>query len=472
MVIPVILSSDKTQVTLFRNKSCYPVYMTIGNIPKDIRQKPSHGGWILLNYLPVTCLEHVNNKVARRRAFANLFHACLQHMLEPLEQASHNGVPMTSGDGVVRRGHPIIACYSGDYPKQVLITGIKTGQCLKCVIEHDKLGSADTPAALQDLTVVLNVLALINEDYVAFNHACRDLGIKPIYKPFWEPHAHLNIFLSITPDVLHQLYQGILKHLLAWIWGCCSEAEIDAHCCRLPPNHNICLFMKGITSLSQVSGTKHDQICQFLLGIIINIPLAGSFNAVQLLRATRAILDFIYLAQYPCHTSDTLPLLNDALSRFHSNKYIFVDLSIRMNFNLPKLHSLCHYIKMVQLFGTTDNYTTEYTEQLHIDLAKDAYHATNHKEEYYQMTKWLERHKKVLWHWSFIRWQQKGDTAVNVCVLPDMCYAQVVKMTSHPCINWVLFEHVETTYCARFFVNALCRFVANLQLLESNGIRI
>jgi hypothetical protein len=344
-------------------------------------------------------------------------------MLEPLEQASHDGVPMTSGDGVIHCGHPIIACYSGDYPEQVLVTGIKTGQCLKCDIEHDELGSADTPAALRDLMAVLNVLALIDEDYVAFNHACQELGIKPIYKPFWEPHAHLNIFLSITPDVLHQLYQGILKHLLAWIRGCCSEAEIDARCCCLPPNHNIHLFMKGITSLSRVSRTEHDQICRFLLGIIIDIPLAGGFNAVRLLRAIRAILDFIYLAQYPCHTSDTLPLLNDALSHFHSNKSIFIDLGICTNFNLPKLHSLHHYIEMIQLFGTTDNYTTEYTERLHIDLAKDAYRATNHKEEYYQMTKWLERREKVLWHRSFIKWRQEGDTAVNMRIPPDMCYA-------------------------------------------------
>ena len=97
-------------------------------------------------------------------------------------------------------------------------------------------------------------------------------------------------------------------------------------------------------------------------------------------------------------------MLDDTLSRLHSNKSIFVDLGIRMNFNLPKLHSLCHYIEMVQLFGTTDNYMTEYTEWLHIDLAKDAYRATNHKEEYYQMMKWLERREKVLWHRSFIRW--------------------------------------------------------------------
>ncbi len=48
-------------------------------------------------------------------------------------------------------------------------------------------------------------------------------------------------------------------------------------------------------------------------------------------------------------------------------------------FNLPKLHSLGHYVRAIKLFGTTDNYSTESTERLHIDYAKDAYQATNHK---------------------------------------------------------------------------------------------
>jgi hypothetical protein len=127
---------------------------------------------------------------------------------------------------------------------------------------------------------------------------------------------------------------------------------------------------------------------------------------------------------------------------------------------------------MVQLFGTTNNYTMEYTEQLHIDLAKDAYCATNHKEEYYQMTKWLERHEKVLLHQSFIRWRQEGDTAINVRVPPDMCYARVMMMTNHPSINRVLFEDIMTTYCARFFVDALCRFVASFQQPRVTGMQL
>ncbi|KAG1738101.1 uncharacterized protein EDB91DRAFT_1019023, partial [Suillus paluster] len=67
----------------------------------------------------------------------------------------------------------------------------------------------------------------------------------------------------------------------------------------------------------------------------------------------------------------TLQLLDEALDLFHENKLIFVDLGIRNNFNLPKLHAACHYPLMIMLFGSTDNYNTEYTERLHIDLAKD-----------------------------------------------------------------------------------------------------
>ncbi len=64
-IIPLIISSDRTQVTLFGNKSAYPVYLTIGNLPKDIRRKPSQHGQILVAYLPTTKLKLVTNDAAR-----------------------------------------------------------------------------------------------------------------------------------------------------------------------------------------------------------------------------------------------------------------------------------------------------------------------------------------------------------------------------------------------------------------------
>ena len=166
--------------------------------------------------------------------------------------------------------------------------------------------------------------------------------------------------------------------------------------------------MKGISSLSRVTGQEHDQMACILLGLIVDIPLPGGLSPVHLVQAVRALLDFLYLAQYPVHTDETLELLDDALDRFHANREIFVDLGVHNNFNIPKLHFACHYAELIKLFGTTDNFNTEHTERLHIDLAKDAYCATNHKDEFMQMTRWLEHKEKIFRHEQYIRWQLSG----------------------------------------------------------------
>jgi hypothetical protein len=73
--------------------------------------------------------------------------------------------------------------------------------------------------------------------------------------------------------------------------------------------------------------------------------------------------------------------------------------------NLPKRHSLGHYLMYIKLYGTTNNYNTEYTKRLHIELAKDAWHATKSKDEFPQMTLWLEQKEKIFRHEKFIKWQ-------------------------------------------------------------------
>ena len=59
-IIPIIISSDKTQLTTFCGKQVYPVYLTISNLPKHICQKPSQQGQVLLGYLPDP-EHHLNN---------------------------------------------------------------------------------------------------------------------------------------------------------------------------------------------------------------------------------------------------------------------------------------------------------------------------------------------------------------------------------------------------------------------------
>ncbi|KZT19755.1 hypothetical protein NEOLEDRAFT_1077268, partial [Neolentinus lepideus HHB14362 ss-1] len=461
-IVPVIISSDKTQVTLFGNKSAYPIYMTIGNLPKEIRRKPSRGGHVLLGYLPTTRLDHIPNKAARRRTLANLFHSCVRWILQPLKKAGQEGLPMSSGDGVYRRCHPIFAMFVGDYPEQLLVMGIKTGECPKCPIPHDELSDYHEGAeyALRDMDEVLDALATLSDGAAEFVKACKLAGIKPIQHPFWEELPYVNVYQSITPDILHQLYQGVMKHVISWVTKACGAVEVDARCRRFPPNHGIRIFMKGISSLSRVTGREHAQMCQVLLGLVMDIRLPTRGASARLVRAIRALLDFLYLAQYPVHTNETLDVMQDALRRFHKEKDVFVELGIREHFNIPKLHALLHYLMSIELFGTTDNYNTEYTERLHIDLAKDAYRATNHKDEYPQMTAWLERREKVFQHAKYISWHLAGSPIPSLDEPSPRTDISHVRMAQHPTLKAVPLAILRTDYGARFFVDALARFVA------------
>ncbi|KAI0635789.1 hypothetical protein C8Q77DRAFT_1052098 [Trametes polyzona] len=460
-IIPIIIASDKTQLTLFGSKTAYPVYLTIGNLPKDIRRKPSRRGQILLAYLPNSSLSHITSKAARRRAISNLYHVAMSRIMRPLRSAGIDGISLASGDGIWRRGHPIFAVHVGDYLEQILVAGCKMGECPKCPIPPTELGeSTDCDRPLRDFRKVVEALQTVDEGPRAFARACREAGIKPIQEPFWANLPFVNVYQAITPDVLHQLSQGVIKHIISWIISAYGADEIDARCRRFPPNHHIRLFLKGVSKLQRVTGNEHADMCRFLLGLIIGLPLPNGASSVDLAHAVRALLDFFYLAQYPAHTDDTLDLLRTALQDFHNHKHVFIALGIRAHFRLPKLHSLDHYVLSITLFGTTDNYDTQYTERLHIDFAKEAYRSTNKKDEFPQMTLWLERREKILRHDAYVRWRC-GATVSSPSGGNDI--RSRIRITRSPSVKSITLAAACGRYGADFLQDALARFVVRFR---------
>ncbi len=157
--------------------------------------------------------------------------------------------------------------------------------------------------------------------------------------------------------------------------------------------------------------------------------------------------------------------MNECLSQFHDNKSIFVDLGIRDDFDIPKFHLLTHYCTSITLFGSTDNYNTEQSEHLHIDMAKDTYRATNRKDEYPQMTTWLERHDKV--H------QQEEDLARRQPC--DACQGRLSKpigapkpqpwrlqMALNPSIKVASYDVLARRYGADLFQDMLADYIVHI----------
>ncbi|KAH6901475.1 hypothetical protein BKA70DRAFT_1388344 [Coprinopsis sp. MPI-PUGE-AT-0042] len=462
-IVPINLATDKTLLTLFRNKQAYPLYLTIGNIPKEIWRKVSSRAYVLLAYLPTTKLENVTNKASRRRQLNNLYHACMTFVLSPLRQAGVDGVLMSTGKGLVHRNHLILATFNGDYPEQCLATGVQSG-CPTCETKWNDLDDFDNTRPLRNLEKILDALDSFDHDPANFLTECSKSGIKPIVEPFWKELPYVHIFQSITPDILHQLHQGVFKHLVQWVIAAYGPTEIDARCRRLPPNHNIRLFMKGISCLSRITGHKHAQMARILLGLVVDMKLPGGHSPVRLVRAIRALLDFLYLAQYPVHTDETLEALDEALKAFHENKAAFIDLGIRDGFRIPKLHFASHWAEKIRLFGTADNLDTEYTERLHIDLAKDAYAATNRKDEFAQMTTWLERKEKIYKHEQYIQWRIDGEELPPVprWQPPGLELDRERHLSKFPSTRRVSIPCLVTEYGAIHFKLALARFVSQL----------
>ena len=459
-VMPVILSSDKTQLTLFRSKCAYPIYMTIGNLPRAIRNKPTLQAQMLIGYIPTTRLKHIKNKAARRRALANLFHFCMHKVLLPIESYGVTGVAMATGDGTWYRCHPILATFIGDYPEQSLVACTPSGRCPKCSISRDEIGS-NTRFPLRNFTAAQAIYSLSDGNPTTFHAACRDANMKPVYHPFWEHLPYTNIFLSITPDVLHQLHQGILKHMVRWLVELSSE-EIDSRCSRLPPNHNARHFHTGFTWLSKLTGKEHKDIARILLGVAVNLDLSGVRTSARLTHVVRALLDFIYLSQYPVNTTESLKAMDDALLRFHENKDVLVDLGVREHFNnIPKLHSLVHYTRSITLFGAADNYNTEQSERLHIDYTKYAFRATNFKDVENQMTRYMERKEAIHQHAAFIDWCKGGRLSL---ITPQFAYqrpslALCPVLTTYPSEKGISFESLYHRYGAIDFQDALADFI-------------
>ncbi|KAG1904900.1 uncharacterized protein F5891DRAFT_1126271 [Suillus fuscotomentosus] len=319
IVAPVRLASDKTNLTHFHgNKATWPIYLTIRNIKKDIHRQPSKHATVLIGYLPISKMLHFKDDEGRQIAHYHLFHNCMWLVTKPLVNADRHRVDMIS--------------YIADHPEQCLIACCKENHCPCSTLKHHKNG----------------------ED----PHLFEDHGLRAIYFPFWSHLPHTDIFMCITPDILHQLHKGVFKdHIVSWCSTIISDTEFDAHFQAMSDFHGLHHFKWGISTVSQWTCMEHKEMQHVVLGVI-----AGA--------AAHAVLDFIYYAQYQAHMDTTLAWMQEALDVFH--------LRLCQHFNIPKVHSMCHYVH-------ADGFNLESPECLHIDYAKDAYQASSKVDYIVQM---------------------------------------------------------------------------------------
>lgn len=343
---------------------------------------------------------HFQDEEGQRFARYRLFHTCMRMTLKPMIEAGRVGVKMVCADGAIRHIYPILAAYVADHPEQCLIACCMENWCPRCVVPWNERGrQQDSP--LRSTAETLETLR--RHQRGDDPHLFEDQGLRPIYHPFWADLPHSNIFSCITPDVLHQLHKGVFKdHVMKWCAVAMGEKELDARFQAMSNYQGLRHFSRGISTVKQWTGTEHKEMQRVFLTVI-----AGAVDQ-RVYNAARGVLDFIYYAQYHAHTDITLARMQAALDIFHASKDVFVDLGIRSSpddFNIPKLHSMMHYIQSIRHMGSADGYNSESPERLHIDCAKDAYAASSKVDYIAQMTKWLSVQEAVYRHTAYIDWR-------------------------------------------------------------------
>ena len=87
-LVPVLLGIDQTHCGLLGNTKMYPLYMSIGNIPKRIRRTYSQNAFPVIAYFPI--LEGTPKETEAkifRKAKAILYHKCMSWVVRGLVKA-------------------------------------------------------------------------------------------------------------------------------------------------------------------------------------------------------------------------------------------------------------------------------------------------------------------------------------------------------------------------------------------------
>ncbi|QRV81665.1 hypothetical protein RhiJN_09680 [Ceratobasidium sp. AG-Ba] len=398
-LVPLIIATDQTKLsTMCGGQKAYPVYVTVGNIGKDGRRKPSQRATVLLGYLPVDAFEDIEDDNERRRMKADLIHRSMETMLRPLQQAAETGIEMWCADGRLRRVYPMVAAYIADWPEQNLMACTSEGSCPVCVTKQKGRGDLNQETTMRDRDETLRAIRAYF-DYKS-KLELGELRLKPVW-PWWASLPNTNFSTCLTPDLLHQLYQGIFKsHLVRWIQYLVGIKKLDSRFIATTQAAGMTHFGKGISRVQQWTGRESKEMLKQFLPLVV-----GDLEPELATLVTSAV-EFIYRAHGSTMTDTDIRELDETLETFHRLK----DLMVKKKFygssahfdRIPKIHMLKHYSHSIRQLGTPDGYSTEAPEHLHIEYAKDPWRASNKVRPLPQMITYIQRMEAVRIHRSMM----------------------------------------------------------------------
>ncbi|KAF9044507.1 hypothetical protein BDZ89DRAFT_1099714 [Hymenopellis radicata] len=351
MLVPVIVGSDKTTVSVATgNVEYHPFYISAGNIHNAAR-RAHRNAVIPIAFLAIPKADRkYDNDVDFRNFKRRLFHNSIAAILRPLKPAMTTPVVKQCPDGHYRRVIYDLASYIADYPEQVLLAGVVSGWCPRCTAPSNDLYGAADPRSHEYTD------RLVDEYGGDGTILWDNYGIDESVVPFTYHFPRADIHEMLTSDLLHQIIKGTFKdHLVDWVSEYFEKTETPARAKAIMDDIDRRLaatpIFPGLRRFAQ--GRRFKQWTGDDSKALMKIYLAAVADYVpdDIIKCLSAFLDFCYLVRRSDITEDTLTAIDDAAARFHLfhlHREVFIREGVRMDFNLPRQHSMSRHITAVK----------------------------------------------------------------------------------------------------------------------------
>ena len=398
-MLAIILASDKTTLSVGTgNQALHPVYIGLGNIRAEYRNKDSYCAFLLLGLLPVAKFRGVRSAL-NTLLLGRVHHWCLDVCLKSLKDAVKEGTPLRDPLGNIRLCFPALAAYTVDLEEVLKLACVvqkrspvtlATSSQLGDGIEHPRRHGCITLAQLQSAIDTCGEWTVWGNPG-RFKSYCKSrFGLSGVHKPFWRDYLFANPTQFLTPDALHSWFKEFYTHGFRWLVKALTGEVTDRRYRLLQPmvgcrEH----FKGGVSNITQVTGKTYRNLHRYHL--VVSDGLDPGFQA-----ALSSLATFRLLAQLDISSTVALELMRRSLARFHHHKDAIVELGYRRarRMDIPKHELMLNVLYSIPKMGAAQQYSTETSKKMHVAL-KVAYRGSNRKDFEEQICRTLDRDERL-----------------------------------------------------------------------------
>jgi hypothetical protein len=268
----------------------------------------------------------------RRQQNKTVLYTVLRKILEPLQDA--RPADLVCADSNRRRCYLVLAAWIADHAEHVLLHQLRSQACPRCEVAKEELGTPPEEAPPErdyDLyRAKYEKFVQTGKDRYADFLTDRDL--KGVHNPF-SGLPRVNPADLHKPDLLHNIYLGLLKHIMEWLESFLKAHhrmdDFDKAWGTLAPYPGFTVPKKSYREVTQWQGKEMRNLGRILLPVLAVALLRPKRSECDKFRRAilciKAFVDFHLMAQYRSHTRETLGYLEQYLGEFHAHKDVFLE---------------------------------------------------------------------------------------------------------------------------------------------------